>query len=268
MTRFVRQCLAVAHRDAAVHRSYGWTAWLGLGTAALGLLSYFFIGKLVSPQTTLLPGGDYFAFVWLGVTLQLWVTATLSGLGHGLARQAAEGTLESSLAAGASPLALVFGPALVPSAFALVQAVITLGLGLGVFGLHLEASGWALAGFAIVATLVACAPIGIVGACAWLVTRRSGWVISATLLGFSVFGGVYFPVALLPEPWSEVARWVPIQAGLEAARGALLEGASWTSSQTALLRLALLSLAGLPLSLACFRWALRRAERRGDLALA
>ena len=268
MTRFSRQCWAVARRDAALHRSYGWSLWLGLATAALGLLSYHFIGKLVAPDSALLPGGDYFAFVWLGVTLQLWVTAWLGALGSALPRHASEGTLESSIAAGASPLALLIGSALLPTALALVQVGAYLALGLVAFRIDLDASGSGVAALAAIATLLACAPIGFFAAGVWLRLRRAGWVISGALLAFGVLGGVYFPVALLPAPWEGLAEWVPLQVGLTAARSALLEGADLRASAEPLLRLLALALVTLPLSGLWFEAAWRRAERRGDLALA
>lgn len=268
LRRFAAQCAAIGRRDAALQRSYGPAAWVGAVAALLGLLSYFFIDRLVGPAAAeRLPGGSYFAFVWTGTLLQLAVAATLGALGGSLAREAAEGTLEPALAAGASPLALVLGATLLPSALALAQIALHAAVGVWGFGLALHPRGVGVAAAALVATTAACAPVGLLGAALWLVVRRAGLVTTAALFAFGLLGGVYFPVDLLPAPVAVLAAWVPLTLGLDAVRAAVLEGAGWSACAIPLAKLVALAALGIPPSAALLAASVRRAERRGRLAL-
>jgi ABC-2 type transport system permease protein len=229
MIRFLRQCCAIGRRDLALQRSYGLSALIGVVASALGLASYHFIGRLVGAEHAAeLAGGTYFAFVWTGIMAQLVIAATLGSLGSALARESAEGTLEPELAAGASPIALVVGATCAPALLALVQVTMHAAVGALLFDLELGRGRPGPMAAAMCATVVACAPIGFLGATVWLLIRRAGLVTTAALFAFGVVGGVYFPVTLLPAPLATLAQWVPLTVGLDASRAALLEGAGWS----------------------------------------
>lgn len=268
MRRFFAQCAAIGRRDLALQRSYGASALLGSLAAVLGLVSYYFIGRLVgTEQAAQLAGGSYFRFVWAGIMVQLVVASSLGGLGGALAREAAEGTLEPQLAAGASPLALVLGGALAPALLALGQVALHAAAGAAFFDLALGGARLAPMAAALAATVIACAPIGLLGAAAWLLLRRPGLVTTVALFSFGVLSGVYFPVQLLPAPIAELAQWVPLTAGLDAVRAALLEGGNWSTTASSLRRLALITALTLPPSILLLRATIERARRRGSLAL-
>jgi ABC-2 type transport system permease protein len=268
VTRFAGQCVAVARRDLAVQRTYGVSALLGMLSAVLGLVAYHYIGRLIGPgQANQLAGGSFFAFVWTGIMAQTLVAATLGALAGALAREAHEGTLEPSLAAGASPLALVLGAAAAPALLAGLQIAIHTSVSVPGFGLDLSRARPLPFLAALVGTVAACAPIGLVGAATWLLLRRPGAVVTVALFAFGVVGGIYFPVTLLPEPVASLAGWVPLAVGLTAMRAALLDGAGFAETASALARLALLCAVGFPPALWLLRAAFRRALRRGTLSL-
>jgi ABC-2 type transport system permease protein len=199
--------------------------------------------------------------------IQLVVVATLGALGSALAREANEGTLEPELAAGASPMALIIGSAGAPALLALLQAVLYGAVGTLCFGLDLVSSRPGPAALAVILTLTACAPVGLFGAAAWLLFRRPGIVTSAVLLGFALLGGVYFPIALLPDLVAQTAAWVSLAADLEALRGALLSGAGYRETLPAMLRLLAVAGVTLPPSFLVLHISLRRAMARGTLSL-
>jgi ABC-2 type transport system permease protein len=268
MSRLVQQLAAVARRDARIQRTYGISAALGLLSGALGLFSYHFVGRLVAPTPgSGLPASGYFAFVCTGLMLHLMVMSTLSTLGGALAREAAEGTLEPALACGVSPAALIAGATLVPLGLALVQAMLYAGAASWVSGIAWSQACVVTALVTLAATLVACAPLGLLGAALWLVLRRPGVVTTLAAFAFGILGGVYFPVTLLPWPLRGVADWVPLAVGLRAFREALLEGAGLALAAPALGRLALVALLTFPPAALALRFALVRARRRGSLTL-
>jgi ABC-2 type transport system permease protein len=162
---------------------------------------------------------------------------------------------------------LVVGGALAPSLLAVGQVGLHAAVGAALFDLALGGVRLAPMVAALVATVIACAPIGLVGAAAWMVLRRPGLVTTAALFSFGVLGGVYFPVQLIPAPIAELAQWVPLTAGLDAVRAALLEGAGWSATAPSLRRLALIAALTLPPSILLLRATIARACRRGSLAL-
>jgi ABC-2 type transport system permease protein len=198
----------------------------------------------------------------------MMVMATLSALGGALAREAAEGTLEPALASGVSPAALVGGATVVPLGLALAQSAIYAGAGSWLSGIPWSQACVATALLTLSATLLACAPVGLLGAALWLVLRRPGLVTTFAAFAFGVLGGVYFPVTLLPAPLRAVADWVPLAVGLHAFRAALLEGAGLAQAAPALARLVLVAALTFPPAALALRFAFDRARRRGSLALA
>ncbi len=260
----VRRSVAVARRDLALRRTYRASLLLGLGSGVLGLLSYHFIGRLVEPGAAVGSQG-YFGFVCVGLMVQGVVAASLGGLGSGLAREANEGTLEPALLAGAGPGSLIVGAAVTPALLALLQAGLYAAAGVGLLGLDLGAARPAPALLALALTVLACAPVGLLAAAAWLWLRRPGAVTTLAVFGFGFLGGVYFPVGLLPEPWSQLAAWVPVEPGLSAIRAALLEGAGFREIGPALARLVVLAAVALPISAGVLRAAVESARRRGSL---
>lgn len=268
MTRILSQALAVGRRDLALQRTYGLSLMLGLVSSALALLSHHFVSRWVGAAPA--PGlesADYFTFVSTGLALQLVVTAGLAAIGSALAREAHEGTLEVGLAAGLSPAALLLGSPLAPCALALAQAAIALAAGSAVSTLSLaRADAWAAIAV-LAATLLACAPIGVLGAAVWLLAKRSGIVTTLTAFAFAFLGGVYFPVEILPAPVARVADAVPLTIGLRGFRAALLGHAGVAELIHTLACLLAQAAIGLLVASLVLRFALGRARARGSLAL-
>jgi len=74
---------------------------------------------------------------------------------------------------------------------------------------------------------------------------------------------VLYPLGVLPGPLRAVADWVPFTWALLALRNVLIDGgAPWGR----VLQLWVAALVAVPLSLAVFEGALRRARRGGTLA--
>jgi ABC-2 type transport system permease protein len=79
------------------------------------------------------------------------------------------------------------------------------------------------------------------------------------------FGGVYFPVEVLPGWLRPVSALLPMTYGLRAVRLAVLQGAGVGEIAGDLLALAVFCLILVPLALAGFRYAMYRARVDGSL---
>jgi ABC-2 type transport system permease protein len=260
----------VMRRDLAIQRSYGSVALVGLASGLLGIVIYRFVGELVNDSGEHLLERGYFAFVVAGLVLYQMTAAVAASVANGFGRDAAEGTLEIALAAGAPAGALLAGAG--ASAFLLSFLQASLYAAVALLWLAPETPTYVpnlpAALLCTALSVLAMLPLGIFGAAVWLVTRRAGFVVGPCLGAMTLLGGVYFPATLLPSPLAAVAEWVPLRIGADALREALFAGASLVALRVELLQLVGIAAVGLVVSGAALQTALRLSERRGSLRIA
>jgi ABC-type multidrug transport system permease subunit len=97
------------------------------------------------------------------------------------------------------------------------------------------------------------------------VTARGNPASWAIRTASTVLGGVFYPVAVLPEGLRVLAQALPITHALELLRGSLLLGEGLGELWTSLAALAGITAVLLPLSLAACALALRVARGGGTL---
>jgi ABC-2 type transport system permease protein len=114
-------------------------------------------------------------------------------------------------------------------------------------------------------TVISASSLGIIAASFVMVIKRGDPINWGFGLLNGIFGGVYFPITVLPESIRWVAYLLPITYTLDAMRRALLQDASWGELGIDLIVLAGFASLLLPLSLAAFRYAVRRAKTEGSL---
>src|SRR6202007_455304 len=100
----------------------------------------------------------------------------------------------------------------------------------------------------LIASILAFAGLGILSASYQILFKRGNpakWIV----LGISsLFGGMMYPVSVLPGPLQTVARLIPMTYSLEGMRAALLEGAGWNRISSSILALLVFAAILLPLS--------------------
>jgi len=159
---------------------------------------------------------------------------------------------------------ILFGSSLYALLFQVVRTALHLGVAFAFFGLvfgRVNAAGVLLVG---ALTVVCFLSVGVLSASFVLVYKTGNpfsWVLG-TVSG--LLGGVVFPVSLLP-PW---IRWasslLPVTYALNGMRKGLLASASFADILPA--ALAAFDVLLVPLSLAAFRLAVRKAKKDGTLS--
>ena len=79
------------------------------------------------------------------------------------------------------------------------------------------------------------------------------------------FGGVFFPITILPGWLQKISYFLPITYSLRAIRHALLQSYPFQALGFDILILALFSVVLLPLSVYAFKVGVRRAKKDGSL---
>lgn len=265
----LRKCWAFLVKDFLTDLSYR-VAFAGqLIFTFFMVAAFFFFARMFDGQVipSLSPyGGAYFPFVLVGLAFSSYLGVAVRSFADTIRNAQVLGTLEALLVT-PTPTGqiIVFSSAYAFLATSL-RVFITLGMGVVLFGVRLPAANWPGALVVLLMTMVSFSFLGILSAAVVLAFKRgdpSSWLVQ----GLSyLLGGVYYPVAVLPE-WGQVlAQVLPITHALEAMRQLLLNGASLADVQGSLLGLLLFSAVAGPLSLVAFWLALKRVKREGSLS--
>jgi len=267
LASLVSRILAFLERDLRTESSYRlsflWT-FVGIFTS---VFMFYYMARLLGPAAS--PylqeyGGDYFAFLLIGIAFVRYLNVGLHGFSAGIRRAQSDGTLEAMLMTPTGLTTIAFGS----SAWSYTQTTLEVLVYLAMGGLFL---GVDLRGNAIPALLVlllsvvAFSGIGVISASVILVVKRGdpvAWVFGTVS---SLLGGVYYPITVLPHWVQGLARLLPITHALRGLRLALLQGASLADLAGEFLALIGFCVVLIPLSMYAFRIAVLRARDDGSL---
>jgi ABC-2 type transport system permease protein len=259
---------AFLRRDWITARSYRFAFALQIVQSLLELSLFFFLAKLVSGPAVgakVDASGGYFPFVIVGLALMELVTVGLTSFALNLRRDQMTGTLEALMVTPAPQAFVIMASAAYDFVRAIGLGLLTLILGVVVFGLDLslDAHSIGILAIAFPATLLFFAGVGVALASATIVFKKAEVLVSFMTLGLALFSGVYFPIGVLPPVLEGLAHASPLTWALDAVRAALV-GGHVPAAELILLPAA--GIAALPLSLIVFRRALDHARRAGSLA--
>lgn len=229
------------------------------------LATFFLLGRAVSPGAVLDAwGGDWFAFVVVGLAVQEPLYAALTEGAARLREARLVGTLEAVLVTPISPTRMVVLSTVTPVLGGVARGALVLGVGAAALGVRLDPAGLPLAVVTLAVAVVASLALGLLGASFTLVFKRGDPVSSLLHVGSALLGGVLYPVDVLPESIRGLAEVIPLTHALGAVRAALLPGAA-VDGTVALARLVGLTLVLVPIAWWVFRRAAARARAEGSL---
>jgi len=262
------QLAAFLRRDLREALTYKFSFVSSLAGIFLSSATFYFVAKLVPPGTPSLDafGGNYFSFAVVGVAFSSLLGMFQEGLPSVVRGAQVSGTLEALLVTPASIPTVLFGSSLYSLLFQVFRTALHLGVALAFFGLTLgRVNGPGLLAVGVL-TVLCFLSVGILSASFILVYKTGNpfaWIFG-TVSG--LFGGVVFPVSLLP-PW---VRWIsqllPVTYALNGMRKSLLASATFAEVLPDISALAVFAAVLLPVSLLAFRLAVRKAKKDGTLA--
>ncbi len=223
MTLALRKAWAFFVRDLRTDLSYKVSFALEWVDIALGVAAYFFFSRLLTGRQP--DGYEPFAFILVGIAVNGAMTAGLSAHAQGIESEQSAGTLKTVLATRTSAYSVMFFSSVYPIARASLDSGLYV-LGGVAFGLSFASVnvGASLALFGL--AVLAFSSVGVFSAAFTLVLKHGDplvWMFGALSW---VFGGVFFPVGMLPPLLQNVSGLLPITHALNGLRATLLEGAS------------------------------------------
>ena len=260
--------LAFLKRDFLIAISYRMKFLLQIAGIFISTLMFFFLSKLIGKGVAnqLEPyGGDYFAFVLIGVAFTDYLSVSVSSLSGQIRNAQMMGTLEALLVTPTSVPTILFSSSLYNFSFTSLRIILYLVFGVIIFGLKLHITSLLAFIVIMVLTILAFSGIGLLSA-AFIIVFKEGspinWLIGTAS---GLLGGVIYPVSVLPSWLEPYAYLLPITHALEAMRQILLNGATLGTVYNKALILAVFTALLLPLGLWAFGYGLKIARKEGSL---
>jgi len=265
----VKLAWAFFKRDAAIALSYR-AAFLAqfLGNLLL-LVMLFYVGKTVGPGATPVLakyGGNYLAFVLIGVALTDCVTVSLASFATQVREAQTTGTLEATLMSPVRLSAILVYSSLWNYFMSAVRFVLYLAAGGFAYGLSAGRANFLSAAVIFLLTILCFMGIGILWAGIVLLIKRGEAIMGAMGLVFLMLGGVLFPPSLLPRWIQFLAGLIPLTPALEGMRFALLQGYGFPQLSGILVRLSVFALVLLGSGILGFNYAVQLGRRTGSLS--
>jgi ABC-2 type transport system permease protein len=266
MTR-LRLLRAFLRRDWVNETSYRGMVLIELLSVIGGLVMFYSIGKLVGGEPTVLRryGGDYFAFALVGLAVSGYFSVALIAFSNRLRQAQSTGTLEAMFVTATPPTTVLILSGAWDFLIATACFLAFVSLGVLVLGVRFHVNLLALAPLAFL-SLLSFTALGLLAAALILVAKRGDSLALLVNLVANVFGGVVFPVTLLPSWVRPFAYLVPLSYALDGLRRAALVDAGPRAVAGSLLALGIATVVLIPTAWLAVQWAIDRTRRDGSIA--
>ena len=265
---FFRKAIAFIKRDFWENTSYRLSFFFDLGGILSSVLIFFFVARLFEGGSTLSQleqHGGYFPFVLIGLAFSGYLTTAMSSFSGSLRTEQATGTLEGILVTPTSLPTIIVSGALWNFLYTTLRIFVYLFAGAVFFGVNLGKINLLSSLIVLILTIISFSSLGIISA-SFIIVLKRGDPINWFFSSISRFlGGVYFPIAILPLWVQKVSHLLPITYSLKAMRLAVLQGASPVVLVKEIIPLSIFCIVLLPLSILCFKIAIRKVRRDGSL---
>jgi ABC-2 type transport system permease protein len=268
MLAYLRVPWAFLVRDFREDSSYKIGFLFRVSTAMINVAIYYFIatafGSAAAPYLSSY-GGNYFAFVILGVAFSEYLAIGIGAIGDSIRQGQTTGTLELMLLSPTRLVVTLLSSALWSYVFATLRVLVYLIVGVAL-GMRFDQANVPFALLSLVLAIVSFNALGLFSASAIILMKRGdtlGWALRVSSL---VLSGVYYPVDVLPSWLRMVGQLLPLTHALELLRRSLLLGEGFVQLWGDLLILVGLTLVLLPLGVLACHLAIRVARTDGSLS--
>jgi ABC-type multidrug transport system permease subunit len=255
-----------ALKDLRIALTYRLSFVLGLFTAFYGMLSFFFVSRVVGTGATVGTPEEYFQFIVVGVAMSNVLRAAVMTAAGNARSDQVEGTLEILATQPISPLALALGWSALPVIEAILEGAVMMAVAvpLGFSGFTPD---WPSVVLVLLVSVTVFLAIGFLGA-AFVIAIQQGIGVMGLVVGvMSLAGGSIFPVSVLPSYAHILTVLSPLTYVLRAMRGAMLHDQSPSYLLSSSLGVVLIyGAVAIPLASVALSMSFRFARSRGSLS--
>jgi ABC-2 type transport system permease protein len=261
--------LGFAERQLYVYKRY-WVwevVWL-----FYSIVSVLSIGFLASGLGALGAGGAAFdlkraqLYLLIGALLWGYLSLVFMEAAYAIAWERWEGTIEYTFMAPVRRITHLMGICLFAIAYGLARTLIVLIAAVAIFDLDFSRANLLGTLAVLAASLVPLIGLAILTSVLPLLSPQKGEQMSFAVQGFLLLvSGVYYPLSVLPLPLQLAGMISPLTYSLAGMRRSLLDGAGVGDQLPTVAVLVGMGAVLIPVSVAVFSWAERRAKRLGLL---
>ena len=259
---------AFIKRDASLALSYRLSFIFQFLALFLTVSTFYFLSEVIGksmPTALESYGGNYFAFVLLGLALTTYMTLGLQSFSSAIRDGQMMGTLEIMLLGPTKLNIILLASAIWSYAFESIKVIMLVLFGVIIFGVNFSQANIPATLTILILSVVSFASIGMISA-SFTIVLKKGDPISWAITGLStLLSGVFYPVSVLPHWMQGFSNVLPLTYALNAIRHAVMQGFSFYQLRYDILALAGFSVVLLPVALLSFRLAVKRAKIDGSL---
>jgi ABC-2 type transport system permease protein len=259
---------AFIKKDFIIESSYKIAFVITLINSTFPVISYFFVGKLVSNKNTALLekyGNDYFDFVLIGIAFSNYFIVSINTFSSVIKRAQMAGCLEAILSSQTDPRSVVLLSSFYSFLSALVQLLIAFAIGVFFFHFSLGRMNIPSTLVIFILSMFVFIGLGILSAAGIILFKQAepvSWAISAVT---TLLCGAIYPVRIMPLWLQYISALIPVSYSLEGMRLAILQDYSLDRLLTPALVLFFSAVIIFPVSLYIFDRMVEKGKREGTL---
>ena len=254
----------IVRRDAILFASYRTQFVSQILGPLFTITLFYYISHLVTSRVIHSPGG-YFGFVIVGLAIIQILTVSLGVMPVTVRQELVSGTIERFLVSAHGPVNGIIGTMLFPLITALATGALMLGAAALIFGLPLATTAILAIPVSLFGTL-AFMPFAFILVSLIMAFKQVSSAAQFIIAGIAIVGGLYFPVAVLPD-WIRWASEVqPFTPAAELLRHLLVNTPLTHPAVVDLVKLAGFIVVLLPAGFMLLRTAIRYGQRAGTVA--
>lgn len=266
--KFLRKAAAFLKRNFISEKNYRLIFFMHIFNIVSIIALFYFMTRIINQQQNNLLvryKGDFFIFLLIGLAYTRFLYTWLNCFADSLQGEFYNGSLEIMLVTPTSIFEILFFSVLWSQVYAFMHVLLYFFAGAYFFKVHFAPGGYILALIIALVSMPIFMGLGIIYAALLISFKKSGSVRGIIIFAFTFFGGVYFPIELLPPKLQIISYFVPVTYSLRAMREVLINGRTFSFISGDLFILGVSSAILFLLSILIFKWSFIRARASGGL---
>ncbi|MCK5708442.1 MAG: ABC transporter permease [Candidatus Aureabacteria bacterium] len=229
------------------------------------LTIYYFLSKLIIYKNTDYSIKSYFSFILIGISFFSILRVGLTAFTEELIRSINTGVLESLMMSPVPASLIILCSSIWKHIFNFFRIFMYFIIGIFLFNANIMMPDIFSLIVVIILSLIIFSSLGLISSSLVIFVKRSdpvNWILGQI---FFIFGGVLFPVKILPAPLQVFSKMIPLTYALDSFRSIFLSGHNIVDFKKDVLILFIFACVLAPLSLFIFNRMIKKAKASGTL---
>lgn len=264
----IHKPVAFIVRDFKVAASYRLQFALQFLGVFFSITVFYMLSRLIGQEKLVALeayNGNYFSFLLIGIAFTDYFTVSAGAFANDIRGAQMVGTLESLLVTPTSITTILLSSYLYKLLYTSLRIGMYFLLGIFVFGVEFNFNNVFGLVTTFILTLLPFIGLGLMSASFIIVLKQGSPISYLVTTSSGLFGGVMYPVNVLPEWLQPVSNFIPITHGLEAMRRLLLNKATMPDIMPQLFNLSIFSSIFLAIGIYSIIVAVKIARKEGSL---